>query len=160
MAGKLSDISRLIKKALTSKEVLEVGAKVAVESIPLRTRLGKGVNEPEGSTHLLPALKEKTKRNRRYLKSSGKLTGPGATPAKSGLNASGDLLTDMKYEIKSDSFDIKLADVKQEEKLKNLLKINKNFQFLNLSRAEVNRMIKAMSVEINKVLANIKFDRF
>lgn len=158
MAAKLGDIGKIIAKALQSKAVLEEAGKVAVESIPLRTRLGRGVKEPEGPSIPLPKLKPKTKSNRKYLQEKGKLTGPNATPAKSGLNASGKLLTDMKYMVGRGKVEVRLANSEQENKLKNLLKIDPGFQFMNLSSAEVNRMIKAMSVKVTEILNKIKFD--
>lgn len=158
MAAKLGDIGKIIATALQSKPVLEEAAKVVITSIPLRTRLGRGVQEPEGPSVPLPKLKAKTKSNRKFLQKRGELTGPNATPAKSGLNASGKLLTGLKYIITKGKIIVSLADATQENKAKNLLKIDSGFQFMNLSSAEINRMVKAMSVKITEILNRIKFD--
>jgi hypothetical protein len=156
----LSDIGQIIADALGSKTVLEEAGKVLVESIPLRTRLGRGVMDPEGPTHPLPKLAVKTKSNRKLLDKQGKLTGPGATPAKSGLNQTGALLSGLRFAVGRGKLEVRLKDAEQEEKAQNVLKINPQFQFMNVSNAEMNRMIKAMSVKITEILNKIKFDGF
>lgn len=158
MGAKFSDIGKIIAQALQSKPVLEEGAKVIVEAVPLRTRLGKGVKEAEGPALPLPKLKTKTKSNRKLLAEKGELTGPGATPAKSGLNRTGDMLSGLKAIIKNGKFEIRLKDKQQEIKAGHVLKNNPDFAFMNISKAEMNRMIKAMSVKITEILSKIKFD--
>lgn len=158
MGAKFKDIGKILAKALASKVVLEAGAKSIIESVPKRTRLGKGVKEAEGDATPLPALKPKTKTNRKGLKKRGELTGPGATPAKSGLNARGNLLSNLKAVVTPGKVAVKLQNSTQEEKAKALIAIDPGFTFMNVSRAEVNRMIKAMSEEVNKIIKKIKFD--
>lgn len=158
MAAKLKDLGKIIAQALQSRPVLEEAGKMAIEAIPLRTRLGRGVVEPEGPSTPLPKLKPKTKSNRRLLQKKGELTGPDATPAKSGLNATGKLLSGLRYLIGKNRVEIRLADSTQEEKAQNLIKIDPRFQFMNLSSAEINRMIRAMSVKVTEILNRIKFD--
>lgn len=160
MGAKFSDIGKIIAQAVGSKKVLEEAANILLESIPKRTRLGKGVKDAEGPTHQLPLLKQKTKYNRKLLAKDGKLTGPGATPAKSGLNKSGDLLNNLTSVVKKGEFDIKLKDTKEESKANYLLKIDPNYSFMNVSKAEMNRVIKAMSATITEILSRIKFDSF
>lgn len=160
MGAKLSDIGDIILDALNSKEVLQAGADVALEAIPKRTRLGKGVVEAEGAATNLPQLKDKTKYNRGQLKKTGKLTGPGATPAKSGLNATGAMLSGMTAKIAGDNFTINLADDQQEKKAEYLIQQNRGFTFMNISNAELNRVVKAMSDAVAKILSRIDFDSF
>jgi hypothetical protein len=158
LGDRLKDLGKIIQKALMSKPVLEAAAKTIIESVPTRTRLGKAVLEPEGPTVPLPVLKPKTKTNRKLLAKKGELTGPGARPAKSGLNAKGNLLSGLNAVINDKGIQIKLKDSKQEEKARNLINMDRGFTFMNLSRAEVNRMIKEMSKEVTKILNKIKFD--
>jgi hypothetical protein len=158
LGAKLKDIGKLITQALESKVVLDEGAKVLVESIPIRTRLGKGVKEAEGPTHALPNLKQKTKYNRKLLASKGELTGPGATPSKSGLNRSGDLLNSIKSIVTKGRIQVELNSNKEKQKAEHLLKIDPLYEFMNVSRAEMNRMIKAMSEKITEILNKVKFD--
>lgn len=159
MAAKLSDIGKIITNALKSKTVLEVGGEIATESIKKRTRLGSGVKENLGPSHKLPKLKSKTVTNRKLLKEKGMLTGPNATPGKSGLNASGELLNNVEYNVGKGQLQIRLADPVQREKATNLIKIDPNFVFMNLSKPEFNRMLKAMSQKISEILSKIKFDK-
>jgi hypothetical protein len=160
LGAKLSDLGDIIAKALGSKAVLEVVGEVLVKSIPLRTRLGKAVLQEEGPTVPLPKLKDKTKYNRSIMKKRGELTGPGATPAKSGLNATGDLLTGLKFVATRNKLVVMLANREQELKAQNLLKIDPGYEFMNVSRPEMNRIIKAMAEKITDIIEKIKFDGF
>lgn len=154
--AKLSDIKDLIDNALKSKIVLEAGAEAAIRAIPTRTRLGKGVSDNLGPTNPLPALKNKTVRNRTRLKKIGQLTGPGATPKKSGLNKSGTLLDSLEVKIKPDGFEITVPP-QEEKKVQALLKIDSKFQFMRLSAAEFNRVVTAMTKQVEQVIKKIKF---
>lgn len=202
MAAKLSDIGKIIAQALKSKPVLEEAAKVAVESIQLRTRIGKGVLEPEGDATPLPALATKTKYNRKLLveetkakvkvkKSAkerlkqlrrgnvkGALTSTKTKtvvtdrrfkkevdeknfrPAKSNLTVTGQLINSVKARVGKNKIEIFLDNELAQNKATWVQKIKPGFTFMNLSRAEVNRMIKAMSVEVTKILNKIRFDKF
>jgi len=154
--AKLSDIGRLISQALKSNKILDAGGKAAVRAIPKRTRLGKGVRENLGQTHKLPALKTKTVKNRTRLKKTGKLTGKGATPKKSGLNSSGKMLDSLKYGVGRGTLEIKL-EKDQERKATALTKVNNDFVFMNLSAAEFKRVLKAMTKQIEQALKKVKF---
>lgn len=150
--AKLSDIDKFIKKKLESKEILETIGEIAVESIKKRTRLGRGVKENGGASHKLPILKEKTVTNRKALKRSGQLTGKGATPRKSGLNQTGELLDSIDYKVKSKSVEISVGN-DQERKAENVLSISPNFSFMKLSKAELNRVFKEVSQVLGKLFS-------
>lgn len=159
MAAKLSDIGRIIEQALKSKTVLEAGGKSATRAIKKRTRLGKGVKENLGPSHKLPQLKTKTVTNRKLLKKKGELTGVGATPAKSAVNRSGEMIDSVNFGVGRGKLEIKLKGSKQEMKAQNLLKISSDYAFMNLSKAEFNRMIKSMSGAITQILKRINFNK-
>lgn len=159
MADKLSKITQIIKTAITKKSVLDAAGKSAVESIVKRTRLGRGVGKNLGSSSPLPRLKESTVKTRKYLKQKGQLTGPNATPAKSGLNRTGELLNSVEYKISSGSVNIELADKANKDKATDLIKIDKDYTFMNLSKPEFARMIKAMSDQVAKILKRININK-
>lgn len=156
MALKLNDIHKLVLSAIkrvSSKELLQEVGEVMTEDVKKRTRLGRGVNKPEGPSSLLKPLEPRTKTNRKALKKRGKLTGPGATPAKSGLNATGQMLDSLKVEAKTGSFTITL-DTEGARKAELVAQIDRNrFTFMNLSKGEVLRMIRLMEEDLKK---NIK----
>ncbi len=66
----------------------------------------------------------------------------------------------MKFAVGKGKLEVRLKNAEQEEKAQNVLSINPQFQFMNISNAEMNRMIKAMSVKITQILNRIKFDSF
>jgi hypothetical protein len=72
MAIKFSQLGDVILKAIESKTVLEEAGKVAVESIQKRTRVGKGVIEPEGNATPLPKLAKSTVEKRKREVTSSK----------------------------------------------------------------------------------------
>ena len=156
MSLKLNDIAALVKAAvvkLTDKDVLAEIAEVIKEDVKKRTRLGRGVPKSEGPSTLLKPLEPSTKRKRRYLKSKGKLTGPGATPAKSGLNQSGQMLDSLEVKTKDGSFTLTL-DQEGLRKAEYVEAIDKQrFTFMNLSKGEVQRIIKLLEIEARKALS-------
>jgi len=154
--AKLTDITSIIRKAIESKRVLEAAATVAIRSIPKRTRLGKGVQNNLGPTHKLPNLKTKTVKNRSRLKKLGQLSGQGATPKKSGLNKSGDMLDSLTSNVGRGKVEIKL-EPNQQDKANALLKIDPKYQFMRLSAAEFKRVLKAMTKQIEQALSRVKF---
>ena len=158
--NKLSDIEKIVREIIESKDAMQQTGEMVVELVKKRTRLGNGVTDNLKPSHKLPKLKTKTVKNRKSLKRSGKLTGPGATPAKSGLNASGSLIDNVSFKSEAASFEIILKDKKQIDKAENLIKTNPLFAFLNVSKTEFRQMVKFLENIINVELKKIKFDNF
>lgn len=152
--AKLSDLPRIVRQILESEVILEDAAKEIKASIPKRTRLGKGVKENLGSTHTLPELKTKTRNTRAGLKKRGLLTGPGATPAKSGVNRSGATLESLDVKVSKGQIDVELSP-EQQKKYTQLLKIDGDYQFMRLSAAEFKRVLKRMTNRVNRILRRI-----
>jgi hypothetical protein len=150
----LGDISKLAKKAVDeakSEKTLKKLATDLVERVQKRTRLGRGVKKEEGPTHVLPRLKNKTINERKRLRRQGDLTGPGATPTKSGINRSGDTLESMHAEVDKGKIEIKL-DAKGTKVARELETLDEGFTFMNLSSAEVKSAISFIERIINNVL--------
>jgi hypothetical protein len=154
--AKVSDIPRIVKRLLEREVILKEGAKAIERAIPRRTRLGKGVKENLGPTHKLPSLRESTVSIRKKLKKTGGLTGPGATPKKSGFNRTGDSLNNLKVEVSRGKIEVSLAPADQ-DKLIDALQIDPDYQFMRLSRAEFRRMLIAMTKRIEQALKKICF---
>lgn len=155
--AKLSDIGKIVTQALQSNTALNNAGKSMKRAITKRTRLGYGVSENGADRHKLPNLSPKTVENRKRLKKAGKLTGPKATPGKSGLNRTGEMLESIKYASGKGKLEIRLGDAKQEQKAQDLVDLNPNYEFMNLSKPEIVRMIKAMTGTILGILKKIKF---
>lgn len=150
----ITDLDKIIKKALevaTSKETLNKLGENLVDRIKKRTRLGNGVKENEGGSHKLPSLKPKTVTRRKQLKKAGDLTGPRATPAKSGVNRSGQMLESMDHKVSSSTIEIGL-DQEGTRKATDLIKQNPDFTFMNVSKAEVAGLADILENEITKKL--------
>lgn len=125
-----------------------------------RTRLGNGVIENLAPTHKLKKLKTSTVKERRRLKKIGFLTGPGATPAKSGLNRTGSLLEDIKLNVQKARVQFKLGttdNVKKAQNLKKIVKTGNRYVFMNLSNAEFKSFLKSVvrqtQFKINQLLS-------
>lgn len=99
MGAKLKDLPKIIEQALKSKPVLNAAGKSAVRAIQKRTRVGKGVADNLQPPQKLPPLSKTTKKIRNYLKKQGKLNGLGATPGKSNLTRTGQLISDITFKI-------------------------------------------------------------
>ena len=156
MGIKLSDLPTIIEGAidtvLTSRFNKLVGTKVK-DLIVKRTRLGRGVDKDGDSALPLKALKKQTKLRRSRLKKHGKLTGTGATPAKSAVNRSGSLLNTLEVKANKTSFTIK-PSFENQNKAEFL--DDKGFKFLNASKAEINFVEKELTKEIEKqIIRNI-----
>lgn len=148
----INDITKIIQAAVDAvkdKTVLDKIGEDLVERIKTRTRTGKGVREPEGRAHKLPDLKTKTKANRRSLKRSGKLTGKGAVPAKSGINRSGATLDSLKHTVSGDEIKIRL-DSEGEMVAADLIKLNSDYTFMNISKPELKAVTEVLDKEIQK----------
>lgn len=155
--AKLSDISKIIEDAFNSQEITEAIGKAASRAIVTRTRTGRGVSANLETSKPLPRLKENTKRVRRYLKKKGELTGPGATPGKSALNRSGKLLESVNYVAKPGEVVISVS-ASQAKKVEYLININSDYRFMNLSKAEFNRAVKAASGVLKSILSRLTFN--
>ena len=148
----IDDIRKIIQSAvdtITDRRTLDKLGEDLVERIKTRTRTGKGVREPEARPHRLPALKTNTKRNRRRLKRQGGLTGPGATPAKSGVNRTGTTLNSMSHRVQDNEIQIRL-DAKGEDVAEDLIRIDKDYTFMNVSQPEIKAFVEALEKEIEK----------
>jgi hypothetical protein len=150
----LDRISKLAQEAIdaaTSKETLTSLGNALADKVKNRTRLGRGVKKDGAASHALPKLKEKTVVNRKRLKERGKLTGPGATPAKSGINRTGTTLESMTSKVTQNSIEIKL-DSSGERVTKELIGLSDEFTFMNLSKPEIKFAESFIENAINKVL--------
>lgn len=149
--AKVAEAVRNVKNDGKLKKEL---AEEALESVKRRTKLGRGVGKPEGPSNKLPSLKTKTVSTRKSLKRTGGLSST-ATPAKSNVTRSGKTLDSLKVEIKSDGFNIEL-DKRGERVAKELIAIDKDYTFMNLSKAEVNRLVKIIEQQIQRFVGKIK----
>jgi hypothetical protein len=141
--GKIPLIVNSLIKEVNKKENLKVAADAAIDHMKKRTRLGKGVKEPEGKTTSLKKLEPSTVEIRKSLRKQGKLTGPGATPGKSGINRTGKTLESLNTKALDGSVTIQL-DQEGERVASELIKIDKDFTFMNLSKVEVKTMTEIL----------------
>jgi hypothetical protein len=144
-------LNDIIPSVLTQSNLRKIGLET-LDRVRVRTRLGRGVkssdSEPQAS-HKLPVLKDSTVQRRQRLRKEGGLTGPNAIPSKSGLNRSGKLLNRMHTKISGNTIIIKL-DSYGESVVKHLLEDDPDWEFLNLSKAEV----KSIVYEFEKLLTD------
>jgi hypothetical protein len=152
--AKLTDLPRLIKQALEREAFLEAGAKEIKKIIPKRTRAGDGVQQNLGSSHLLPRLTENTIKRREKLSKNGKLSGAGATPAKSNFTRSGDSLANIETKVSKGKIDVNLNE-KDQHKLQDALQINPRYQFMRLSKVEFNQVLDAITDKLSKALSKV-----
>lgn len=149
--ARLRDLPRMVQTMLKREVFLEAGAKNIKRTIRKRTRQGDGVQENLGKSNKLPSLKESTVKRREKLAKDGKLTGKGATPRRSNFTRTGDTLDNIQVKVSRARIDVNLAPADQ-HKLEDALQINKNYQFMRLSRVEFNEMIESMTKKIGNSL--------
>ena len=154
----IRNIDKLLERALmiiTRRPFLDKLGSDTVKQIKKRTRLGFGVREPEAQTNKLPDLQPQTVRERKRLKRNNKLTGPRATPTKSGINRTGSTLESLDYNVVGDEIQIRLS--KDGERVATeLIDLDRDYTFMNLSKGEVNEITKVIEDEIVKELSKIK----
>lgn len=156
----MDDFDRLIKKIpkiiteTVDKELMNDLGKESVERITRRTRVGKGVRKNEGPTHKLPKLKNRTVKERQRLKNKGELTGPGATPGRSGVNRTGKTLNEMEYVAGNSEVEIKLSKEGQ-RRARNIVKIDPDYEFMNLSKSEVKSLVKIIEEKVIQVIKKL-----
>lgn len=149
----MAAVDKLIRdiiKIATGKETMAKVAEEARKRIVTRTRVGKGVPENGAGPTALPALKESTVETRKALKKAGNLTGPGATPSKSALNRTGAMLNDLKA-VSEDAKAMVVFGTQSEAAKADDLQ-SRGFVFMNLSKPEINALIKIIRDEIKAKL--------
>lgn len=153
--AKLSDLPKIVEQALNSRKILDaVGRSVSTDLVK-RTKVGKGVKENFDPPHKLPELKDNTVKTRRSLRKSGRLTGKGATPKKSNVTRSGEMLDSVTYGVGRGQVEIKLQGREQEKKATRLLAVSPDYQFMRVSKQEFNRAVKLASKFIGQILSKI-----
>ena len=158
MALKLGDIPKLLKvtsDTLKSKKTMKVLGDELAERIVKRTRLGKGVKKPLAEATPLKNLETSTKSERKRLKKQGKLTGKGAKPSKAGLNRTGEMLDDVKAKVRQGELEIVLNSQKSKDKAENLIKIDKDNTFMNVSKAEFKGAARTLNDILNKTIKRL-----
>lgn len=159
MSLKLTDLQKIVLQAVKEvrkKENLQEAGELAIKAMKIRTRTGRGVNEPEGKTVALKKLEPTTKKVRRHLKKKGKLTGENAQPAKSGVNRSGKTLDSLHAEAKEGFLQIKL-DAAGELVQKFLQQIDKaRFTFMNLSKGEARIITEYLENKVESINKKLK----
>jgi hypothetical protein len=194
MSIKISQLGDFIINELTSKTLLEIAGKTAVESIQKRTRVGKGVTQAEGQATPLPKLARSTIARRKKeitknketvqrsiserakdvfsgnFKKAKKSTKTKTTstksanvdpqfffPAKSNLTFTGEMIRSVDYKVGDKEVDIFLKDNESQRKAEAVLKINPNYEFMNLSEVEVKRIITTIAKELKIILKKLTF---
>ena len=156
--AKLSDLPKIVEKAIRSKTVLEAVGKSIERSVRRRTKTGKGVRNNLDSPHPLPRLKEKTVANRKQLKRKGKLTGQGATPRKSNLTQTGKMLDNIESIPFRGGVEIRLKDRSERNKAADLQKLDRDYTFMRVSKQEFTRAVSSATSLIAQILRRIRFD--
>lgn len=159
MADSIKKIQFIVETAIKEvekKDNLKEAADVAIERMKKRTRLGKGVLKPEGQATSLKPLEPSTVNIRKTLKKAGRLTGPGATPSKSGVNRTGATLESLHSVAKDGAVAIEL-DADGTKVAEDLIKIDKQrFTFMNLSKAEVKAMTDVLEEKVQKLDSKLR----
>jgi TusA-related sulfurtransferase len=70
------------------------------------------------------------------------------------------VLRSVDSKAKRGEIEVFLNDNESKRKAKEVLKINSGYEFMNLSKAEINRITEAITVELVKILEKIKFTGF
>lgn len=154
MALQLKQIPRLINAGLlkvTDKRILKAIGIVALEMVRDRTRKGFGVKKEGGAAKRLNPLTSSTKATRRRLQKRGKLS-ENTSPTKSNLTSSGDMLDDLKLKVGKTSVTISI-DGKDRQKAERVQ--NQGREFMNLSKKEINKIVKIIQIEINDIFKSL-----
>ena len=131
-----ANFKRIITDALNKvadKETMQDLGEAASELIKKRTRLGYGVDTPEGSKKRLKPLSDPYKKKRK----KDKPTGP-TTPTRSNLTSSGKMLDNLgPVKPTNTSVSIGFSDKEQEQKAE---WVSEERPFNNLSKSEVKQI--------------------
>ncbi len=152
---KFKDITKLAEKALkemTSKTNLRVLGEDAKKLIQKRTRLGGGVKRSEGPRVPLKNLSKDYRKQRKRLKKKGKLDRT-TTPAKSNLTQTGQMLKDIRAQVKRGFIRLNFRDRFSKQKAK--WTQNAGRDFFNLTKAEVRQLRKKLRLKLEQILKKI-----
>lgn len=141
------NIEHLIKNVVNDRLMMQL-AKLAVEMIRTRTRLGKGVPELGAAQQSLDKLETQTKTNRRNMKKRGTLSGQ-TTPAKSNLTATGEMLDSIKFVVEAGKIEVYIAGQRNRQVAEY---VGEQRPFFTLSKAEVSRLADVIQLAINTYL--------
>lgn len=100
--------------------------------------------------------KVKSTKKRRFTVNKEGVDSQFFKPAKSNLTFTGQMLNSVDFVAGENFVDIELNNSEAERKAKAVEKLG--FEFMNVSKAELNRAVKDMLKEIEKILSKIKFD--
>ena len=137
-------VDTALRDVLNKSTFNDIGAMTA-QQIKTRTRLGKGVEQSEGSFSALKPLSPATQNIRADKKKAGKLS-PLTTPKKSNLTETGELLDAIKYESKDTEVRIYIEGSKNQKKA--IDQVSQGRKFMNLSKTEVREIIKYLQKKI------------
>ena len=161
---KLRQLESRIRVALKSEKALNAIGKSAVRSIKRRVRSGRTVLENGDKSFTFPVLQESTKKVRKSLKKRGLLTGKGATPGKSAVNRTGELIDSVEYKVYKNAnisfVNIQIKNFKNQKKLNELIKINKSYNFMHLSKTELRRIRRALEGVVEEILQRVNINNF
>ena len=163
------DMAKVFEEIAKPDSLLEIG-KFAADRIVKRTRLGRGVAEPEGEAAPLKPLSEAyveaRKREReagrgkggRFVKGAGKLSSL-TSPKKSNLTRTDQMLSSIKPERpKRGSVTITPTGTRKEGSLTNeevAGYVSRERPFLNLSKAEVAGVTRLIRERIDEILQRL-----
>lgn len=147
--------TKKIEKEL-AKSMPEVG-EIMVKDIKKRTRLGFGVSDNGASKSRLKKLEDSTKRYRRWYDRARGGLGDGATPTKSNLTLSGNMLDSLKARSTGD-FSVRVeptgndAGISNKEKAEYVSVVR---PFLFLSKPEIKRITKFLRKELDSIIKKL-----
>lgn len=116
-----------------------------IEIVKERTQRGFGVVKKK--LEAFPGLKKSTKRRRRTLRKSGKLSSR-TTPETDNMTRSGQLTNSLKYEVEPDGVNVKIVGSKNETKARE----NPDRVLMDVTKKEEAELTKIVADEIVRAL--------
>lgn len=145
-----SDISKKLKAAikLNSATLNDIG-KLVTNNVKTRTRRGFGVTKEGGASSKLNPLSITYKKQRKRLKSQGKLSSE-TRPAKSNLTKSGAMVDSLEYTISRNTVTISVTGANNRLKAREQGRVGR--VFMNLNKREIKDIGDAIKKAIGENL--------
>jgi len=149
MTKKISDVLKLkldnaVKSLLTPKFMGELADNIKTDIIK-RTKLGYGVEKSEGPQSKLKPLSPEYKKARKELQ-----LGEFASPAKSNLTLTGDMLNDLKSKVTETKVTIFLGSQFSKDKAK--WNAERGRTFMNISKTQIAKLTSLITLKLKELL--------
>lgn len=146
-------ILKAIDKA-AEKRTMEAIGSLSTIMIKERTARGRTFDKIGGKNVKFKPLDKDTVTRRKSLKKQGKLTGPKATPKKSSVTRSGDMINSTDWKARKGETTIQPKERKERKKAQDNADLGR--KYIGLTKQEINKLTKVVKSILIRAIESIR----